>query len=76
MKNKLIDRKMIDDTKKNLMAGTKMPPVIALQDGTVLDGAHRVIAARELGIGIPVIYLNIPIVFADPNDLYTWMDKD
>lgn len=51
-------------------------PVLVAKDGkTVIDGAHRVVAARALGKKIPVIRLDIEVEEMDPNALVTWIDK-
>ena len=49
-------------------------PIIVSSDGIVVDGNHRVIIARELGIEIPVIRLNNEIKLENPNYLKTYYD--
>ena len=49
-------------------------PVLATKDGVVIDGAHRTVAARELGLSIPVIVIDAEVTEMDPNDLTTWLD--
>ena len=65
----------IDLMIKNYQIGYKFPPVLALKDGTIIDGAHRVIAARRLNIKIGVVYIDAIIEEVDPNKLKSWIDK-
>jgi ParB-like chromosome segregation protein Spo0J len=68
------DQAKIDNTKASMKAGAYIPPVLCLPDGRVIDGAYRVIAARELGIQISIIVLDLPVGITDPTLLTTWMD--
>jgi len=61
---------------ENYNKGYKFPPILALRNGTIIDGGHRVIAARILGIQIGVVYLDTLIEYVDPNTLKVWIDKE
>ncbi len=69
-------RNRIESVKAKARVGFEISPILALRDGTVVDGAHRVIAARELGIPISVVFLDLIAESVDPNMLKTWLDKD
>lgn len=43
-----------------------MSPVLVSRDGTVLDGNRRVQAAKELGIPIPVVFVDADVQMVDP----------
>lgn len=44
-------------------------PVLVSRNGVVLDGNRRVQAARELGISVPAVYLDIDVQMVDPDTL-------
>lgn len=67
------DRQKIENCKENYRRGMKFTPVIALRSGKVLDGAHRVIAARELQMPIEVVYLDAIAIQENPYFLDTWL---
>jgi hypothetical protein len=50
-------------------------PVLISQDNVVLDGAHRVVAARALGKRISAIRIPFPVELIDPHTVETWLDK-
>lgn len=56
--------------KSNLQKGMENCPIIVSRNGVVLDGNHRVIAAREAGIKtIKGVIINAEIVEINVNDL-------
>jgi len=51
----------VESIKNAILSGVELPPPIVDEEYSVLDGHHRVVAAKELGIShIPVIYLFEP----------------
>jgi len=52
------DQSNINALKRSIQNGDELPPPIVDENYSILDGHHRVLAAKELGIEtIPVIYL-------------------
>jgi ParB-like chromosome segregation protein Spo0J len=41
-------------------------PVLVDRDWNVIDGNHRVVIARELGLSLPVIQIDFPVQNVDP----------
>lgn len=50
-------------------------PVIVTIDNIVLDGNHRVMLAREMGVNVPAIRLPVTIEYLNPNELRTYYDE-
>lgn len=51
-----------------------LQPILITEDNVVVDGAHRVVAAREMGVKLAAIRLPFLIEEVDPNLLDTWLD--
>jgi ParB-like chromosome segregation protein Spo0J len=45
----------------NYIVGNQKPIIASKEDGFVLDGHHRFFAAKQLGTGINVIFVDLPI---------------
>jgi hypothetical protein len=61
-KQYFVDRKLVEDYKKRILAGEPIDPIIAKTDFTVLDGYHRSEALQELG------FKELPVTFVEEND--------
>lgn len=76
-KNFDLDEQLINLIVENYQKGYKFPPIVALRDGTVVDGAHRVEAARRLHLRvIEVVYIDSPIQLSNLDELKLWMDEE
>ena len=44
-------------------------PIVITKDGYVIDGWHRIEAAKEMGISVPAIVIDAPMVMISCDDL-------
>lgn len=65
----ILDRIKIRKMKKEIRSGKNLPPILVSKDGTVIDGSHRVIAYKELGMPIRAIIIDADIIEVNPDSL-------
>lgn len=52
---------IIDSLETDPDSAADMKPIISSEDGYVLDGHHRFLAAKQLGMMIPIVKVELPL---------------